>query len=263
MPSIPDESIHLTFTSPPYFNARTYSQYPTYQHYLDFLKKVFRQIHRITKEGRFLVINSSPIIDTKQDGKRYAIPFDMHRDLEEMGWEFVDDIIWRKPEWIGVNRNAKFAKHRRPLSYKPNTVTEYVMIYRKKTNQPVQDILKQYPKEIIEASKVKDGFESANIWELYPASHPVHSAVFPSKLAQRVIEYYSLKGDLVFDPFGGSGTLGRVATTLGRPFLMAEKDDKYFNFIKSKANTSFKNVNAKFVELTEFEKSETNNQDLS
>lgn len=261
MKSVPNESIHLIFTSPPYFNARAYSQYPTYQHYLGFLKKVFEQIHRITKEGRFLVINSSPIIDTNQNGKRHAIPFDIHKDLEEMGWEFVDDIIWEKPEWIGINRNQAFNRHRKPLAYKPNTITEYVMVYRKKTDKPISWNLAQYPTEAIENSKVKNGFETANVWKLYPASHPVHSAVFPSKLAKNVIEYYSLKGDLVFDPFGGSGTLGRVAATLGRPFLMAEKDDKYFNFIQSKANTSFKNVDAKFMNLQEFETNTKSNQD--
>lgn len=249
MNHVPEESVHLTFTSPPYFNARSYSQYPTYQHYLDFLEAVFRGVHRITKPGRFLVINTSPIFDSSKNGKRYPIPFDMHRELVNMGWEFVDDIIWQKPEWIGINRNKHFSKHRRPLAYKPNTVTEYVMVYRKKSNEPINRILAQYPSEVVEASKVKDGFEPSNVWQLYPASHPVHSAVFPSKLAQKIIEYYSLKGDLVFDPFGGSGTSGRVAAQLGRPFLMAEKNSEYFEFMKTK----FGKDRVRLLGLKEFE----------
>lgn len=255
MPHVPDESIHLTFTSPPYFNARRYSQYPTYQHYLRFLKKVFREIHRATKEGRFLVINTSPVIDASQNGKRYAIPFDMHQDLQEMGWEFVDDIIWKKPEWIGINRNARFASHRLPLAYKPNTTTEYLMVYRKKTDKPVQWSLEQYNSAVIEASKVTDDFETSNVWDLYPASHPIHSAVFPSKLAKKIIEYYSLKGDLVFDPFGGSGTLGRAAKALGRPFFMTEQSDEYFEFMKSKAGTAFKGLEVRFLGLGDFRES--------
>ncbi|MDR3324744.1 MAG: HEAT repeat domain-containing protein [Spirochaetaceae bacterium] len=57
-----DESIHLTFTSPPYYNARDYSIYPSYKCYLEFLRNVFNEVYRITKEGRFLVLNTSPVI---------------------------------------------------------------------------------------------------------------------------------------------------------------------------------------------------------
>ncbi len=60
--NVPNASVHLTFTSPPYYNARDYSIYPSYQSYLDFLDKVFQETHRITKEGRFLIVNTSPII---------------------------------------------------------------------------------------------------------------------------------------------------------------------------------------------------------
>lgn len=56
---VPDESVHLTFTSPPYYNARDYSIYPSYEAYLNFLAEVFKETHRITKEGRFLIVNTS------------------------------------------------------------------------------------------------------------------------------------------------------------------------------------------------------------
>ncbi len=59
---ISDESIHLTFTSPPYYNAKDYSLYRSYQEYLEFLTDIFKQVHRITKEGRFLVLNTSPVL---------------------------------------------------------------------------------------------------------------------------------------------------------------------------------------------------------
>ena len=60
--AVPDESIHLTFTSPPYYNARDYTLYESYAAYLQFLADVFREVHRITKEGRFFVLNTSPVI---------------------------------------------------------------------------------------------------------------------------------------------------------------------------------------------------------
>ncbi len=109
---VPDESIHLTFTSPPYYNARDYSIYPSYQHYLEFLEKVFRETHRITKEGRFLIVNTSPIIiprvSRSHSSRRYPIPFDLHPYLVKMGWEFIDDIIWLKPESCVKNRIGGF-----------------------------------------------------------------------------------------------------------------------------------------------------------
>jgi hypothetical protein len=101
--NVPDESIHLTFTLPPYYNARDYSIYPSYQAYLNFLAEVFKETHRITKEGRFLIVNTSPIIIPRvshaHSSKRYPIPFDLHHYLVKMGWEFIDDIIWLKPEY--------------------------------------------------------------------------------------------------------------------------------------------------------------------
>jgi hypothetical protein len=86
---VPDESVHLTFTSPPYYNARDYSIYPSYQTYLEFLEKVFIETHRITKEGRFLIVNTSPIIiprvSRSHSSKRYGIPFDLHPYLVKNG----------------------------------------------------------------------------------------------------------------------------------------------------------------------------------
>jgi DNA modification methylase len=64
------------------------------------------------------------------------------------------------------------------------------------------------------------------------------SAVFPTELCKRVIQYYSYKNDLVFDPFGGSGTIGKTAKALGRYFFMTEKDDKYFSYMKSKFSST-------------------------
>lgn len=133
---IPDESIHLTFTSPPYYNARDYTIFPSYEAYLDFLSDVFRGTHRITKEGRFFVLNTSPVIVPRisrtHSSKRYAIPYDIHPRLTEIGWEFIDDIVWVKPEYAAKNRNGGFFQHRKPLGYKANSITENVMVYRKK-----------------------------------------------------------------------------------------------------------------------------------
>ena len=103
---------------------------------MNFLTNVFAQTHRITQEGRFLIVNTSPIIiprvSRQHSSRRYPIPFDLHAKLVSIVWEFIDDIVWEKPEYSVKNRIGGFQQHRKPLGYKPNTVTEYVMVHRKK-----------------------------------------------------------------------------------------------------------------------------------
>ena len=235
--TIPDESFHLTFTSPPYYNARDYSIYKSYKAYLHFLEEVFQLTYNKTKEGRFLIVNTSPVIvprfSRQYSSKRYPIPFDIHHFLIEMGWEFIDDIIWAKPEASVKNRNAGFLQHRKPLAYKPNARTEYLMVYRKKTDKLIDWNMKQYDWGTINSSKVEDGYETSNVWKIDPKFNRVHSAVFPQELCERVIEYYSFKGDLVFDPFAGSGTFGRTAKKLNRYFFLTEKKIEYFEYMKN------------------------------
>lgn len=255
---VPDESVHLTFTSPPYYNARDYSIYPSYQAYLEFLEKVFKETHRITKEGRFLVVNTSPIIiprvSRSHSSKRYPIPFDLHFYLVKNGWEFIDDIIWQKPDYAVKNRIGGFMQHRKPLTYKPNTVTEYLMVYRKETTKLIDWNVRSYDKETTEASLVPEGYETTNVWKIDPCFDKVHSAVFPVELCKKVIQYYSFKGDLVFDPFAGSGTVGKTAKFLGRYFFLTEKEQVYFEYMKSKSKPDLlnKEYNTKFLSLTEF-----------
>ena len=257
MKLLQDESVHLTFTSPPYYNARDYSIYPSYKHYLEFLAEVFKQVHRITKEGRFLVLNTSPIIiprvSRSHSSKRYPIPFDIHPYLMEMGWEFIDDIVWMKPEASVKNRIGGFQQHRKPLGYKPNSITEYLMVYRKSTEKLLDWNIKQYDWKTVKESKVVDGFESTNVWRIDPCFNKVHSAVFPVELCKRVILYYSFKSDLVFDPFGGSGTVGNTAKSLDRFYFLTEKDKSYFDYMKTKqSNEIFDKHPTKYLSLKEF-----------
>ena len=233
----PDESFHLTFTSPPYYNARDYSIYKSYAEYLSFLEEVFLLTYKKTKEGRFLIVNTSPVIlprvSRKHSSKRYPIPFDIHNFLVKMGWEFIDDIVWEKPETSVKNRSAGFGQHRKPLAYKPNPVTEYLMVYRKQTDKLIDWNIRQYDTQTVDKSKVIGSYESSNVWKIDPKHDKVHSAVFPIELCKRVIKYYSFEGDLLFDPFAGSGTFGRAAKSLNRYFFLTEKNLEYFEYMKS------------------------------
>ena len=249
---MPNDSIHLTFTSPPYYNARNYSTYASYEAYLNFLDEVFKETLRVTKEGRFLVVNTSPVIVPRisraHSSKRYPIPFDLHHYLTNMGWVFIDDIIWEKPEYSVKNRIGSFQQHRKPLAYKPNAVTEYLMVYRKKTEKLLDWNMHQYDQSVIEESKVRNGFETTNVWKICPKADKVHPAVFPAELCRRVVEYYSYKGDLIFDPFAGSGTLGRTAKRMERNFFLTEKEPKFFEYMK----TLFDQHATKFLTLKQF-----------
>ena len=255
-----EDSIHLTFTYPPYYNARDYSIYPSYDAYLRFLEEVFLETYRVTKEGRFLIVNTSPIIipriSRSHSSKRYPIPFDLHTILTKIGWDFIDDIVWMKPEYSVKARIGGFQQHRKPLAYKPNAITEYLLVYRKHTDKLLDWNIKQYDAHTIKKSKVDDGFERTNVWQICPKSDKVHSAVFPEELCKRVISYYSFKGDLVFDPFAGSGTVGRVAKTLGRNFFLTEMCEKYFKYMQSQYEVAqlFVENDVQFLTYEDFRK---------
>lgn len=256
---IPDESIHLTCTSPPYYNAREYAIYPTYQAYLDFLKQVFTQLYAKTKEGRFFVLNTSPVITARASRQhastRHPIPFDLHSIVTQIGWEFIDDIIWVKPEASVKHRNGGFMQHRKPLGYKPNCITEYVFVYRKKSDKLIDWNIRLYDKETTEKSRVTANYETTNVWYIAPCADKTHPAVFPEALCDRVIQYYSFKGDLIFDPFAGIGTLGRSALKNERHFFMTELNPAYFNEMKKRfaANDMFKPKQVTFLSKTEFQ----------
>lgn len=171
-----------------------------------------------------------------------------------MGWEFIDDIVWLKPEASVKNRNAGFQQHRKPLAYKPNPVTEYLMVYRKKTDKLIDWNIRQYEWKTVMESKVLGNYETSNVWRIDPTYDKHHSAVFPVELCRRVIQFYSFKGDLVFDPFAGSGTMGIAAIALERYFFLTEKDEKYFQVIKKNLGNKslFFNNEPRFLNLKEF-----------
>ena len=118
---------------------------------------------------------------------------------------------------------------RQILQYKPVTVTENVTVYRKRTTRFIDWNLRKYPhQDAVRESRIADDCERTNIWQIPPAHHNQHPAVFPEALAERVIRYYSFIGDMVLDPFSGVETTGRVAGKLERRFCLIEKSRKYF-----------------------------------
>lgn len=237
---LPAESIDLIFTSPPYFNARPdYTEYAAYEEYLSKMRRIIQQSHRLLSEGRFFAINVSAVLvrraSRSESSKRIAVPFDLHRIFIEEGFDFIDDIIWEKPSGAGwaTGRGRRFAADRTPLQYKAVPVTEYILVYRKHTDKLIDwNIRSHHDQEAVARSKVADGYEQTNVWKLPPAHSKDHPAIFPAALVERVIKYYSFEGDVVLDPFAGSGTLGRVAYQLKRKFVLSEMEPSYIEIIK-------------------------------
>lgn len=251
---MPAESVDLIFTSPPYYNARPeYADYDEYDEYLFKMRQVIRRCHRVLAEGRFFAINISPILlrraSRNESSKRIAVPFDFHRIFIEEGYDFIDDLIWLKPEGAGwaTGRGRRFAADRNPLQYKAVPVTEYVLVYRKHTDLLIDWFIRNHPdKQVVEDSKIADGYEKTNVWKINPATNSKHPAAFPKELAEKIIRYYSFKGDVVLDPFAGSGTVGNAASGLGRKFILFDNNLDYIEIIREDVK-SWKNINPKNV----------------
>lgn len=230
---VKDNQIQLIFTSPPYYNARVYSDYKSYQDYLDKMKETLKQCFRVLEDGRFIIINVSPVI-TKRPGRefesiRYPIHYDFHKILTDVGFYFVDEILWIKPETSVKNRNGGYQQTRMPLSYKPNCITESLMVYRKKAPFLLDKNIHKYSKQLANKKPCED---TSNCWYIQPKADKNHPAVFPEELCEKVLTYYSYIGDTVLDPFAGSGTFGRVAFNMNRIPVLCEMNEKYCDLIK-------------------------------
>lgn len=233
-------SVDLVFTSPPYYNARIeYSEYLSYEDYLLKMRKIIHETYRVLNEGRFFVMNVSPVLVRRESrskaSKRIAVPFDIHHLFIKEGFDFMDDIIWVKPEGAGwaTGRGRRFSADRAPLQYKPVPITEHILVYRKNTNKLIDWNIRNYPdQKIVKDSKVDNPYERTDVWHIKPAHSKKHPAIFPTELAEKVIKYYSFKTDVVLDPFAGIGTVGYAAIKLGRRFVLIENEKKYIDIIK-------------------------------
>jgi DNA modification methylase len=230
-------NVDLIVTSPPYFNAREYSQYDSLNDYMDIMKNVFKGCFEILNESRMCIINISPVLiprlNRNEQSKRIPLPYYFVPMMEEIGFEFLEDIIWKKPNGSVPNRNGGFFRHRKPIAYKPNIVTEYILVFKKPSKNLIDKFLKNH-------SLVKGDYDKTNMWEFNPETKSKHSAPFPVILPQKCIKYYSYENELVLDPFMGSGTTAIAAIRENRNFIGSELNKEYFelsqNRIKKEIN---------------------------
>jgi DNA modification methylase len=257
-----NEKVHLTVTSPPYYNVKEYSKYKNYKEYLDTLKQIFSLIYDITYNGRMCCVNISNIIIQREnrnsESTRIPLAFHFISLMEEIGWKFIEDIIWEKPDGSSKNRNGGFFQHRQPIAYKPNIVNEYIFVFQKPIDCLIDKIINKYDAVISESSKVEEQYERTNIWKINPETKVKHPAPFPEILSTNLIKYYSFIGDLVLDPFFGSGTTCISSYKLNRKFIGYEIHKEYIDIFEDRIKDVLKN---KYITNIEIDFSEYNNLD--
>ena len=243
MPEVASDSIALTVTSPPYWNAidydihaedsdqfyrtRSYSNgFADYQGYLDWLESIFTEVHRGTKPGGFCAVVIGTVLF---EGELYPVPFDLSSRLTNKGWLFHQDIIWHKCT-AGVKRAGVSIQKPFPGYYYPNIMNEYILVFRKpgpKIYQARSTEEKNSAKYMIDTLFTKE--TANNIWHIAPVPPGFidHPAPFPEEIPHRLITLYSYPEEIVLDPFAGSGQTLKVARALGRNFIGFENIPSY------------------------------------
>lgn len=237
--------IHLTVTSPPYFNVKDYVSYSSYEAYLDTLKQIFTIVYSKTVDGRMCCVNLSNILipreSRSQESKRIPLAFHFVGLMESIGWKFIEDILWIKPEGAAKNRNGGFFQHRQPLAYKPNTVNEYILVFQKPSTKLIDAIVRSYDAYTAISSKVESNYDRTNIWYINPETRSKHPAPYPVELVDRLIRYYSYVGDIVLDPFMGSGTTAVSAKKLNRHWVGYEIHQEYIHMANARLEKTVAN----------------------
>ena len=221
LPELSD--VDLLTTSPPYFNAKDYSHYKSISEYMVTMTAIFQLALNSINKSRMVIINISPVIVERESRQkqsyRIPLPFYFVPMMEKIGYEFLEDIIWRKPNGAVPNRNGGFFNHRHPVAYKPNIVTEYILVFKKPAPFLIDKVLKD--------ETVDGDYDKTNVWEFNPETKTDHPAPYPLALPLKCIRYYSYKNDIVLDPFMGSGTTLLAAIKLNRRCIGIEIEEKY------------------------------------
>lgn len=241
MAEVKDNSVHLIVTSPPYFNVKDYGidnigSINEYKIYLRAMRQVFSECYRVLQEGRYICVNVSDIIS---DHRKYPIPYHYVGILQRAGFEYREDILWKKPSGLGnCKRFGTLIQNPYPMYYYPNNIYEHILIFRKGKFD-----FKKISKEKKESSKIDIEYAkkhwSNDIWEMSPETKNQynknsHPAMFPEELPEALIKLYSYGNETVLDPFLGSGTTSKVAKGLGRNSIGYEINKAYLEVMKSK-----------------------------
>lgn len=276
MPELADNSVDLTVTSPPYWNAIDYDahaldasqnyrprQEQDYAQYLEFLKRVFAETYRVTKPGSHCAIVIGTVL---LKGKHVPVPYHVSGLMEEIGWEFHQDIIWAKVTG-GVKRAGATIQNPYPGYYYPNLMLEYILLFHKPAEKRMytERTAQEKKRDAMEVDAVFTRDIANNIWHIAPVppNQLPHPCPFPEELAYRLIRLFSYTGDLVLDPFAGIGTTLKVAHATGRNYVGYELKDEYIEFANTRIHEPLKlrkQLIADFVQVEYGEKMPAKNK---
>ena len=256
---LPDASVHLVVTSPPYWTLKEYEPNPAQlghvQDYEDFLKSlraVWQECLRVlVPGGRVVCVVGDVCLSRRKHGRHVVVP--LHADIcvmcRKIGFDNLNPIIWHKISNANyeVSRGSAFLGK----PYEPNAIIkndiEFILMQRKPGGyrKPTQ---KQRDHSRITKKEFGEWFRQ--IWTVPGASTRSHPAPFPLELAYRLVRMFSFVGDTVLDPFLGTGTTALAAMKAGRNSVGIEIEEKYLAMVRRRlakeGHTLFSSIDVKF-----------------
>jgi len=226
---VDDNSIALVVTSPPYFNARDYSSWPTFDDYCKFINAVMSELKRCIMEGGFICWNVSGRIIC--NGTKYSLGFASQAILEKF-FSFYDIIVWVKQQGTIFNvTSAGYQKYSKDGGRPVRLIQrhEFIYVYFKGKNCDLNKskVGKQTDKNFLYWSNVLSLPGARAHFLDGGKTRTVHTAPFSEVLASTMIDWFLLNDGIVLDPFGGSGTVGAVSNKLGNDFILFELNSGY------------------------------------
>ncbi len=241
MVEVEDGTIGLVITSPPYWNIKDYGienqiGYGQSLHeYLKDLYRVWKECYRVLIPGRRLCINvGDQFARSILYGRYKVIP--LHAEIiaqcEHIGFDYMGSIIWQKKTTMNTTGGASVMGS---YPYPPNGMVEidyeFILIFKKPgTTVSVPIEIKK------ESALTKEEWKNyfTGHWVFSGTKQSKHEAMFPDELPRRLIKMFSFAGDIVLDPFLGSGTTIKIAQQLKRCAYGYEINEKYLDIIKEK-----------------------------
>jgi site-specific DNA-methyltransferase (adenine-specific) len=248
---IPDESVHLVVTSPPYFTLKTYArregqmaEIEDYEHFLDELDKVWRECYRVlVPGGRICCVVGDVCVSRRRGGRHYILP--LHADIQvrarKSNLDCLTPILWGKIA-NGVNEAEGNGAGFYGKPYQPGAVVkndvEYILFMRKggeyRSPAPMQKALSMLTKLEMQ------GWLRSPWTDIPGASTREHPAPFPIPIADRLIKLFSFAGDTVLDPFVGTASTMLAAISAGRHSIGNDIEPSYLDIAKRRLEASLK-----------------------
>ena len=229
MKDIPNNSLHLMITSPPYNVSKEYDNDLSLNEYLSLLKNCFTETYRVLVDGGRACINIANI------GRKPYIPLSdyISKIMIEIGFNMRGEIIWNKSAGAGISTAwGSFQSASNPIL---RDVHEYILIFSKGSYKRERD---KEEKELRKDNITKEEFIewTKSVWTMNTesAKRIGHPAPFPEELPNRLIKLFSFTNDIVIDPFMGSGTTAIAAIKNNRNFVGYEINKEYINLANNR-----------------------------